>query len=285
MAAGEAMKEIFDPKEMTEEILKETKEELWWLKEEIVIWIKEFFGESKVWKFFGDKLSALAATILGVEAQAAEKDEETTKKEDNTANKNTANKIENYDETLWLIYLDLVKENQTAFANKVKEVAQNLNNTNPNRLMRIMYKESKLNPQEENSESWATGLIQFMPDNKNVSYKTINGQRYEISDIKNMSNLEQLDLLAEYYKPYKSKINSYEDLYLATLYPAALWKPDNFILWSEKSEAKAKEVGRENNMNNWKPITITHVKKRVANDLPNNYIAQFDGVPQPPTTA
>jgi hypothetical protein len=45
-------------------------------------------------------LSALAATILGVEAQAAEKDEETTKKEDNTANKNTANKIENYDETL-----------------------------------------------------------------------------------------------------------------------------------------------------------------------------------------
>jgi len=272
MVGEKLINEIIDPKELQKELLEWTKEELWSLKEDIVGWIKDFFGKSKIGQFFGNKLSALAASILWVEVDK-EKDDEV---ENN-------NKIDPYSPSLGLVRLEKVTENAQEFGDKVVSIAQDLQ-INPNWLMHIMNKESWLNPQTENNNSWAVWLIQFNND-EGVDYKTINKTQYKISEIKNMNNLAQLDLVAEYYKPYKNKLNSYADLYLATLYPAAMWKPDDFVLWSEKSEAKAQEVGRKNNMNNWEPITVAHVKKRIAKDVPQNYIAQFDGAPQIPTTA
>ena len=50
----------------------------------------------------------------------------------------------------------------------------------------------------KNPNSPATGLIQFYPD-KGQTYKTINGVKYEMEDIKNMSVLEQLDLVNSYF--------------------------------------------------------------------------------------
>ena len=44
----------------------------------------------------------------------------------------------------------------------------------------------------------AVGLIQFYPDNKNVDYKTIQGTRYETSDLEKMSSSEQLDIVEKY---------------------------------------------------------------------------------------
>lgn len=283
MTAGEAMKEVFDPKEMQEQILKETKESLWWLKEEIIIWIKEFFGESKIGKFFGDKLSALAASILGVETEKEKTKQEKVDETNNKQEKTKTEKVEKFDPNKGLVHIECVTENVTAFIEKVQTIAADLW-INPNRLMHIMYKESKVDPQAVNEDTNATWLIQFNSD-KGVDYKTIWGKRYTPAEIKNMDNLAQLDLVADYYKPYKGKINSYVDLYLVTLYPAAIWKPDDFVLWSEVSDSRAKEVGRKNNMNNGNPITVAHVKNRIAKDIPDNYIAQFDGTPQTPSTA
>jgi len=50
----------------------------------------------------------------------------------------------------------------------------------------------------KNPNSPATGLIQFYPD-KGQTYKTINGVKYEMDDIKNMPVLEQLDLVNSYF--------------------------------------------------------------------------------------
>lgn len=274
MAVENLMKDILDPKELQKELLEWTKEELWWLKEEIVIWIKGFFGESKLGKFFGDKLSKLAASILGVEID----------KEDKVQTDKTNRKIDPYNPSLGLLRLDKVAENIQEFSDKVISIAQDLQ-INPNRLMHIMKRESWLNPQAKNNNWGAVWLIQFMADNKDVDYKTINGKQYKISDIQSMSNIEQLNIVAEYYKTFKWKINSYEDLYLVTFYPVALWKPDNYILWSERSDERAASIWKQNPINDGKPISIADVKKRIAKDIPDNYIAQFDGVPQTPTTA
>lgn len=92
-----------------------------------------------------------------------------------------------------------------------------------------------------------------------------------------MSNIDQLDYVEKYYLSFKNKIHSYTDLYLATFYPVALNKPDSFILGSEVSDSEARKIGKQNNMNNRKPIAVKDVKARISQDIPSEYIAQFQG--------
>jgi len=43
-----------------------------------------------------------------------------------------------------------------------------------------------------------------------------------IDQLKNMSNIEQLDYVEKFYLPKKDNINSYINLYLSTFYPVAV---------------------------------------------------------------
>ena len=170
-----------------------------------------------------------------------------------------------------LLMIEKISTNKDLFTNKTVEISKNLD-INPNRLMWIMNKESGLNHQAKNKASWATGLIQFMPQTAKWLWTTT-------KKLKKMTNIEQLDYVEKYYSRYKGKITSHEDLYLATFYPYAMDKPQDYVVWSEQSNRRANIIWRQNPwMNNWKPITVAHIKAWVWKWVPWDYVAQFNGV-------
>ncbi|EAR15442.1 hypothetical protein RB2501_13979 [Robiginitalea biformata HTCC2501] len=75
----------------------------------------------------------------------------------------------------------------------------------------------------KNPFSGATGLIQFMP-------ATASSLGTSTTQLAAMSFTEQLDFVEKYYRPYKQRIRGFVDLYLATFFPAAIGKPDSWVL-------------------------------------------------------
>lgn len=89
------------------------------------------------------------------------------------------------------------------FVNKVKQIAQRLNCSYDD-LLAVMNSESGLNPRAVNSSSGASGLIQFT----SVAVQEMNrvyGMNLSLEKIRNMSALEQLDLVEKYFKMTKSR--------------------------------------------------------------------------------
>jgi hypothetical protein len=120
-----------------------------------------------------------------------------------------------------MLYENLVPENKLAFISKVKEIASLLG-IEPDWLMLVMKHESGLNSRAYNNMGGATGLIQFMPATA-ISLGTTTVALY------NMSNVEQLDWVYKYFKPYKRYLDSFESLFLVTFFPAALGKADTWV--------------------------------------------------------
>lgn len=108
-----------------------------------------------------------------------------------------------------------------------------------NDLAVVIQAESRFNPRAVNPTSNATGLIQFMPD-------TARGLGTSVDALKNMSATEQLTYVEKYFSPYKGKLHSVHDLYLATFYPYALQKDDTYHFGSEKGDAYAQKVASQN---------------------------------------
>ena len=79
------------------------------------------------------------------------------------------------------------------------------------------------------------GLIQFCPD-QGKNYKTINGKKYFPSDLAAMTGLQQLAVVEEFYKPIFGKAKVVGDLYIFTFLPAAVGKPDDFVLAQKGSK-------------------------------------------------
>lgn len=160
-----------------------------------------------------------------------------------------------------LMMIDKVKENQQAFGEKVIAISKELN-MNPNRLMRIMNKESSLDHTIVNKIG-ATGLIQFLPSTAETLGTTT-------KQLKNMSNIDQLDYVKKYFKqPHIKQIKSLEDTYLAVFYPAAMGEDDDYII-GEK-DGKEKIVGKQNNMNDGEPVSVADVKRRINKGIPQEY--------------
>lgn len=128
-----------------------------------------------------------------------------------------------------MLFANKVTTNKAAFLQKVIEIAADLN-CDPDFLMWVMWYESKLNPQAVNSISGATGLIQFMPT-------TAIGLGTTTAALLQMSNLQQLEYVKKYYLPYKNRIKTFEDAYIITFFPAALGKPDSYVLKTNKLSA------------------------------------------------
>lgn len=133
-----------------------------------------------------------------------------------------------------LLFINRVQYNREAFSDKVEEISAKLGIL-PDWLMFLMDFESGISSTRENSCGCA-GLVQFCPNTYSapcvpaVDYKTIGGVQYKISDIKKMSNVDQLNLVYEYLKPFKGDMREYYDLYFAILFPSALGKEDSYIL-------------------------------------------------------
>lgn len=120
-------------------------------------------------------------------------------------------------------------EDRPGFLAKLKGVAQRLD-VRPEWLLAVMWKESRLDPGALNGSTGASGLIQFMPS-------TAAGLGTTAGAIRAMSGSEQLYYVEKYLKPYKGRMGSYPETYLAVFFPAALGKSDSWALSSSSLPA------------------------------------------------
>ncbi len=126
------------------------------------------------------------------------------------------------------------------FCQRVREIADSLD-TDPNYLMACMAFESgeTFSPSVENAAgSGATGLIQFMPS-------TAEDLGTTAEELASMTAEEQLDYVEEYFKPHKGKLKSIEDVYMAILWPKAVGKPSDYVLF-RKDDPKHPQYYRYN---------------------------------------
>lgn len=157
-----------------------------------------------------------------------------------------------------------------AFQAKAQQVANNLG-VSLDDLIGIMNHESGLNPGAVNPYTNATGLIQFMPN-------TAKGLGTSIDALKNMSAIEQLDYVEKFYKPAAGKAKDIGDLYMYTFLPAAVGKPDDFVLGASGSGIKVFGINQDALYNQNKVFdadkkgyyTVGDVKRRIS---------QFSGRP------
>ncbi len=85
-----------------------------------------------------------------------------------------------------------------------------------------------LSPSVINRQSGAVGLLQFMPS-------TLRAMGYTTQQAAAMSVSDQLNKLVKpYLETYKRRVLSsgdWLDLYLSVLYPAAIGRPDNYVMF------------------------------------------------------
>ena len=115
-----------------------------------------------------------------------------------------------------------------SFNEKLEQVSSNLG-VEKEALIKVFEIESNVDPQAVNPNSGATGLIQFMPF-------VASDLKTSTSALRDMTGVQQLKYVEEYYKKQPTLgTGSFEDMYLATFYPAAIRKPDNYRLGKSKS--------------------------------------------------
>lgn len=114
------------------------------------------------------------------------------------------------------------------FRNKVIQIAKELG-VNPNYLMAAMSFETggTFSPAIRSfSGSGATGLIQFMrPTARSLGTTT--------DALARMSPEQQLDYVKKYFWPYRNRLKTLEDVYMAILYPVAIGKGPNHVLFRQ----------------------------------------------------
>ena len=157
-----------------------------------------------------------------------------------------------------MLYSEHIKTNRAAFEAKVKQISAALG-IHPDWLMVVMYAESRVNEKAVNPISGATGLIQFMPATAQWLGTTTEA-------LKNMSNVAQLDYVYLYFKNLgvSGKMHSVYDLYLATFFPAALGKADNWVM--QTSTLSAGIIAAQNaviDLNKDGKITVGEFKQYV----------------------
>lgn len=103
--------------------------------------------------------------------------------------------------------------------------------------------------------SGATGLIQFMP-------RTAIGLGTTTQALSKMNALAQLDYVEAYLKPYKGRMRDLSSAYMAVLYPRAVGKPEDYVLFRKGSKAYKLNRGLDRNKNG--QVTKAEASARVA---------------------
>ncbi len=169
-----------------------------------------------------------------------------------------------------LIYQNKITQNQSQFIEKLETICGWLG-INPNWLMYVMYFESGLNPNAVNPNGGATGLIQFMP-------ATAAGLGTSTAELRQMTNVEQLDYVYKYLKPYAGKINNLVDLYLCVFFPVALNKGPEYIF--ETATLSRSKIAASNpvfDLNKDGMITRAEVEVKILSGVPPEYEAIMKG--------
>lgn len=155
-------------------------------------------------------------------------------------------------------FIEYVKENRQEFVTKVVKICDELR-ISPDWLMFVMWFESRLNPQAVNPISGATGLIQFMPS-------TARSLGTNTAVLKRMNNVQQLDYVLAYLRPYKGRMKTWVDVYLAVFYPRAMGNP-NFVITSDI-------IARQNkifDLNKDLDISVKEIEPALRKQIPEKY--------------
>lgn len=108
--------------------------------------------------------------------------------------------------------------------------------------------------------SGATGLIQFMP-------KTAIELGTTVEELSFMSPVEQLQYVAKYFMPYKGRLRSLADVYMAILWPAAIGKPDGYVLWDMETRSTTYRQNAGLDLNKDGQVTKHEACRRVLDKL------------------
>ncbi|SDA14861.1 transglycosylase SLT domain-containing protein [Sphingomonas sp. NFR15] len=115
----------------------------------------------------------------------------------------------------------------SAFRTRVRAIGANLG-IDPNNLMACMAWESgeTFSSSVANmAGSGAVGLIQFMP-------ATAAAMGTTTAKLAALTPVQQLDWVERYFRPY-GRLKTLADVYMAILWPAAIGKPMDAVLWSK----------------------------------------------------
>jgi len=80
--------------------------------------------------------------------------------------------------------------------------------------------------------SGATGLIQFMPS-------TARSLGTTTAKLAAMTAEDQLNFVHKYFKPFRGRLHTLADLYMAILWPAGVGKPESYVLFDRSKPGKA----------------------------------------------
>ena len=133
--------------------------------------------------------------------------------------------------------------NNPTFKEKLKQISSEIG-ISENSIIKLMKHESGLDSSVKNSIG-CVGLIQFCPDNKGGSSKTINGKTYNLSELQDDLEL-QLDAIKEFWSKGKrdGKIKNAKDLYVYNFFPVAAGKSDDYVL--QTKGLSAEKIARAN---------------------------------------
>ncbi len=156
------------------------------------------------------------------------------------------------------------------FKKKVLEISTHLG-VDPDYLMACMAFESgeSFSPSKANAAgSGATGLIQFMPATARALGTTT-------AALAKMTAVEQLDYVEKYFDPYRNRLKTLDDVYMAILWPAAIGRPDSYALFRSPSTAYTQNAGLDANKDGI--VTKAEAAARVRAELHKGEQAGFVG--------
>ncbi len=156
-------------------------------------------------------------------------------------------------ETTLMLHANKLKANvlkcdPCAFINKVREISLRLQ-INPNWLMLVMELETAgtFDPAITNKLGY-TGLIQFGTAAASDIGTTT-------AQLRKMNGVEQLEYVFKYLNRYKKKMNRATDVYLAVFFPAAIGRPDGWVLHTSRLSPER--------IASWNPLFDTNKDKQI----------------------
>ena len=157
-----------------------------------------------------------------------------------------------------------------AFRDRLFEICQILG-VEPDYLMACMAFESAetFSPSIKNAAgSGATGLIQFMPNTaKDLGTTT--------AALAALTAEQQLEWVLAYFMPYKGRLKTLADVYMAILWPAGIGKPDSWTLWDKDSRPTTYRQNAGLDLNKDGKITKSEAAAKVLAKLERGRLAQF----------
>jgi len=123
-------------------------------------------------------------------------------------------------------------------------------------------------PSVKNPGSTATGLIQFMAS-------TARGLGTTVEKLAKMTVIEQLDYVGLYFKPYRNRMRNLGDIYSAIIWPAAVGKPDDFVLWNKNANPAQYKANSGLDTNQDGTVTRLETLYRVRDKMVKGFLPQF----------